>query len=228
MPFSTSIRERGSAVYQLTLLSLSVYVLSALIAESFFITDPEVRKVLQYIDFGVCLFFLSDFFYNFYRAESRAGYMKWGWIDLISSIPMVDPLRWGRLARVVRILRVLRAIRSLRVLYSQVVRDKMESLTLLVFLFTFVSYTLSACLILEFERGTESPVQTASAALWWSFLNVMNAKTSIDPIQTAEGALIGIYLNKVGLLLFAYLNAMIIAWLLSRRSSHTTALTDDG
>ena len=208
--------ERGSPLYHLTLLCLSVYVLSALVAETFFITDPEIRKALQYIDFSICLIFLCDFFYNLYKAESRLGYMKWGWLDLISSIPMIDPLRWGRLARVVRILRFLRAIRSARILYQSLLRNRVASLTILVFLFVFVSYTLSTCLVLEFERLHDSPINTAESALWWAFLNLLNAKTSINVAESTEASLAAIYLNKVGIVVFAYFNALMIAWLLEK------------
>ena len=53
---------------------------------------------------------------GFYLLQEQAG---WGWLDLLSSIPMVDALRWGRLARVLRIIRQrtrlhrrLRAVRA--------------------------------------------------------------------------------------------------------------------
>ena len=86
--------EIGSPLYQLSLVALSVYVLGALVVESLFITDPEVRTVLQYVDLVICFVFLGDFFLNFYM--SGFAYLKtWGWIDFISSIPMIAPLRWG-------------------------------------------------------------------------------------------------------------------------------------
>lgn len=211
------MNERGSALYQLSLLAISIYILTALVAEVFFVTDPEIRRVLQFIDFSVCLIFLGDFFYNLYAAKNRLAYLKWGWIDFLSSIPMVDPLRWGRLARVVRILRFLRAIRSVRILYRSLLKDRVESLTILVFLFVFVSFTLTACLVLEFERAHESAISTAEAALWWTLLNLLNAKTSIATAVSAEASLAAIYLNKVGLVVFAYFNALLVAWLLAKR-----------
>ena len=51
-------------------------------------------------------------------AERKLAYLKWGWIDLISSIPMLDFVRWGRIARVVRLIRVLRGVRSTRMLVA--------------------------------------------------------------------------------------------------------------
>ena len=38
--------------------------------------------------------------------------LRWGWLDLLSSVPAVDFLRIGRAARILRILRILRGIRT--------------------------------------------------------------------------------------------------------------------
>jgi voltage-gated potassium channel len=212
------VRERGGAIYHLALLALSVYVLAALVAEALLVSDPEVRRVLQHIDLAVCVLFLADFFVNVYRAESPLAYLRWGWIDLVSAIPTVDPLRWGRLARIVRILRYLRALKSVRVLMNAISASRMETLSLTVFLIVFVAFTLSSALILEVERPYGSTIATAEAALWWAFLNIMNAKTSIGGALSPEGVVITALLNKVGLLVFAYLNSVIIAWLMAQRT----------
>lgn len=211
--------EKGSAIYQLFLLGLSIYVLTILLIDMLFITDPEIKTTLQYIDFSICLVFLADFFVNLYKAESKLAYLKWGWIDFVSSIPAIDPLRWGRVSRVIRILRFLRTIKSLKILIKAIQQSKIESLTLIVLFVTFVSYSACAGLILEFEKDYNSTINSANAALWWAFLNIMNAKVSIEQALSPEGIVVTIILNKIGLLLFAYFNAIIIAWLLNKRSN---------
>ena len=211
------MKERGNALYQLFLLGLSIYVLLALLVEAFLVTDPEIRKVLQFTDLLICAVFLFDFFVNLYSAENKLGYMKWGWIDLLASIPMIDPLRWGRMARIIRIFRFMRAIKSIRYLLLILQGSKAQSLSLIVLFITFLSYTMCAALILEFETGYASEINTAESALWWSFLNIMNAKVSLSVAQSYEGMVITVILNKVGLVLFAYFNAIIIAWLLQKR-----------
>ena len=215
------MRDKGSAIYQLFLLGLSIYVLTILVVESFFVTDPEVKLVLQYIDFIICLVFLLDFFVNLFTAESKLGYLKWGWIDLISAIPLVDELRWGRISRIIRILRFLRTIKSVKLLLEAIQRSKFQSFTLIVIFITFITFSLCSSLILEYEREYDSVVNTASAALWWSFLNVLNAKVAITDVKSSGGMVITIILNKVGLLLFAYFNAMVIAWMLRRNKLGT-------
>ncbi len=211
------MKEKGSAVYQLFLLALSIYVLIVVFAETFLVTDPEVSLLLQRVDLSICVVFLVDFFVNFYKAESKLKYMKWGWIDLVSSIPLLDPLRWGRLARVVRILRFFRTIKSLKLLISSILSSKFQSLTLVVLLITFVSFTACASLIMEFEKNSVGGISTANEALWWAFLNIMNAKVSISQAQSTGGIIATVILNKIGLLLFAYFNAIMIAWLIKKR-----------
>ncbi|WP_462175896.1 ion transporter [Pseudoalteromonas gelatinilytica] len=211
------MKEKGSAVYQLFLLALSIYVLIVVFAETFLVTDPEVSLLLQRVDLSICVVFLIDFFVNFYKAESKLKYMKWGWIDLVSSIPLLDPLRWGRLARVVRILRFFRTIKSLKLLISSILSSKFQSLTLVVLLITFVSFTACASLIMEFEKSSVGGISTANEALWWAFLNIMNAKVSIPQAQSTGGIIATVILNKIGLLLFAYFNAIMIAWLIKKR-----------
>lgn len=211
------MKEKGSAAYQLFLLTLSIYVLAVVFLDLFVITDPEIKLVFQYIDFMVCLVFLADFFLNLYLAESKLGYLKWGWIDLLASIPAVDPLRWGRLSRIIRILRFIRTIKSIKVLYRSLQGSKFQSFTLLVLLVTFIAFTLCASLILEFERESGGDINTANEALWWAFLNIMNAKIAISQAVTTSGMAITLVLNKVGVLLFAYFNAIMIAWLLQKR-----------
>ena len=220
-----TMKEKGSAVYQVFMLVISVYVLGALILEVFIVEDDQIKAVLRYIDLVACLFFLLDFFVNLFTADSKLKYLKWGWIDLVSSIPTLDALRWGRLSRVVRIVRFFRSLKSIRLIYSSLRDNKVQSLTLMVALITFVSYSLCTSLILYFERSVNAEISQAKDALWWAFLNIMNAKITIASVVTREGQFMTILLNKVGLLLFAYLNGLVIAWLLRqnavRRGSHS-------
>jgi voltage-gated potassium channel len=87
-------------------------VLGALLVEVAFKLPPQVSSLLQTLDTVICFVFLADFFHRLYRAENRLVFLKWGWIDFISSIPMLSVFRWGRIVRVVRLLRILRGVRS--------------------------------------------------------------------------------------------------------------------
>jgi len=69
---------------------------------------------------------------------------------------------------------------------------------------------------LELEKDHAGGIDTANKALWWAFLNIMNSKVSISQAQSVGGMITTVILNKIGLLLFAYFNAMIVAWLVQK------------
>ena len=151
---STHQRTLRHPAWQLCMLVLSIYALASLSLESLVVTDPEIASVLITVDLLICAVFFADFLILFFTAQSKRSYMmRWGWVDLVSSIPMIDPLRWGRLARVVRILTILRAIKSIRVIGDSVKASPFETLSVMTFVIVFVSFSVSAGLILEFERG---------------------------------------------------------------------------
>src|SRR5438045_1439840 len=99
---------------QVLALILSVYVLAALFVQATVKLSSDTIKVLDWIDFFVCMVFLTDFFVRFHRAPSKAKFLKWGWIDFVSSIPMLNIFRVGRVVRIVRVFRILRAFRCMR------------------------------------------------------------------------------------------------------------------
>lgn len=213
-----SIAESRHPAWQLCMLILSVYALGALSLEALVISDPEIRNVLATVDLLVCSVFLFDFLVLLVSARSKLRYMStWGWIDLVSSIPMIDPLRWGRLARIVRVIRIMRAMKSIHVIGASVKSSPFETLTVMIFIIVFVSFSVSAGLILEFERGFNTPFTKSTDAVWWSFLSIMNAKGGFYTPVSPEGVLTTVYLNKIGLLLFAYVNGSIVAWLIGHR-----------
>lgn len=77
----------------LLVILLPVYVLGTLAVDTFFRLSPEVSKLLRDIDLFMCLFFLADFCIHFYFAPGKWRFLRWGWVDLIASIPAVEPLR---------------------------------------------------------------------------------------------------------------------------------------
>ncbi len=139
--------------WQLVLLALSVYVLGALFAEAVWTLDPEVLRILDWADTAICLVFLADFFHHLIVARDRRAYLRWGWIDLVSSIPTLDMLRWGRAVRMLRILRALRAIRSVRTLVAAVMARRASGLLLSTALASLLLVIGAAIGILNLEGG---------------------------------------------------------------------------
>src|SRR5687768_4166367 len=92
------------SIFQLVILILSIVILVVLIMDTLTTFPKEVSRLFQGLDLVICIIFLVDFCVRFRRAESKLAFMKWGWIDLLSSIPFVDVARFGRIARILRII----------------------------------------------------------------------------------------------------------------------------
>src|SRR5437868_4176862 len=106
---SSNPDSMASAPYELFMLGLSMYVVLAMVAETLFPIDGGTRQIFAIADSGICIIFFGDFLRNLIKSPAPKTYLiTWGWLDLLSSIPMIGPLRLGRAARVVRIIRVLR------------------------------------------------------------------------------------------------------------------------
>jgi voltage-gated potassium channel len=151
------------------MLALCVWALILLATGTFVRWSDSTRTILNYADNVVCGLFFVDFVVTFGRAQSKRRYLAtWGWIDLLSSIPTLDALRWGRAARVMRILRVLRGVKSARALTHFVVRRRAESAFLASVLITLLLLVSGSIAILEFEVPGGGNITSAEDAMPYS------------------------------------------------------------
>src|SRR6478736_4181820 len=148
----------------LIVLVLTVYVLLALIVDTIFTVPPEISNILNLVDNAICIFFLFEFAIRFYRAESKLKFMKWGWIDLISSIPNVDFLRAGRTLRLIRILRILRAFRSTKHLVNHIYQNRAQGAFTTVCILAVILIIFSSVSILQLETDPNRNIKTAEDA----------------------------------------------------------------
>jgi voltage-gated potassium channel len=212
--------------FQLIILTLSLFVLGLLAVELVFDLPPETVRVLNWIDNVVCGLFLLDFIARFRRAESKTRFMKWGWIDLLASIPEVEAFRWGRLLRVFRILRLLRAVKSIRLLFEIFFQRRTQSGVASVFTITFLVLSLSTFGILLVERSPDAKIQTAGDALWWGITTITTVGYGdLYPVSTG-GRIMASALMFTGVGLFGTLSGVIASFFLGEKKTGTPAATD--
>ena len=165
----TGIDAHDRGPYQLFMLVLCGMALLVLGTGAFVQWSESTRTILNYADNVVCALFLVDFLVTLRRAPDKKHYLlTWGWTDLLSSIPMIDALRWGRVARVLRILRVLRGVKSARALSHFMLGKRTESAVLASVLVALVVVVASSISVLEFEKPDGGNIATAQDAMWWS------------------------------------------------------------
>lgn len=212
--------------FQLIILVLSFVALGVLAAELVLTVHPEVQRLFRWIDNLICVFFLLDFVARYRRAESKLEFMKWGWIDLLASIPEVSALRWGRLFRVFRILRLILVLRSLREFFRIVFVSRTRGGVASVFAITFLVLTLASTGILYCERAPGSNIRTAEDALWWSMTTVTTVGYGDKFPVTTPGRILAACLMVTGVGLFGTLSGVIASFFLGSTapsSNDTTA-----
>jgi voltage-gated potassium channel len=189
-------------LFDLLILILSTYVLIALLVDTFFIIPKEISRLLNIIDDFICIVFLLDFVIRFLKSESKIAFMKWGWIDLISSIPTFDLLRYGRALRILRVLRVIRAFRSTKNLVQFIFKNKAQGAFTSVGIIALLLVVFSAVAILQVETVPESNIKTAEDAIWWAYVTITTVGYGDRYPVTTEGRLIASVLMTAGVGLF--------------------------
>lgn len=199
----------GVGPFQFVILVLSVLTLGAIAADTFFTLPHEVSRILQGIDLLACGFFFVDFAIRFRAAESKLQFMKWGWIDLVASIPNVEVLRVGRFVRILRILRLLRGIRSIHRLLSILFVSRTRGGVTSVVMTAFLLVTFSSIAILFCETDSTSNIKTAGDAVWWSMTTVTTVGYGDRYPVTAAGRIVAAVLMIGGMGLFGTLSGII-------------------
>jgi len=190
-------------LFQIVILILSIVVLAALGADTIFRLPKEISDVLQTLDTLICVVLLIDFCIRFYKAESKGAFLKWGWIDLIASIPYIPILRVGRLVRILRIIRLLRAIRATHKITSLILRDKVRTGFASVFLTSFLLIMFCSVGVLICEQpDPQANIKTAGDALWWSVATITTVGYGDKYPVTSAGRVVAAILMISGIGLF--------------------------
>jgi voltage-gated potassium channel len=211
MERKSEVKQKFSLLHILVII-LSLYVLGALFIDTVFEIPEETSLLLMYIDNAVCAIFFVEFCIRFYYAENKWKFMKWGWIDLVSSIPMVDFLRAGRLLRLIRLLRIIRAFKSTKELLDYLFRDKAKGVFTSVSVLAVLLIIFSSIAILQVETLPQSNIKTAEDALWWAYVTITTVGYGDKYPITTEGRIIAAVLMTAGVGLFGTFTAVIASW----------------
>ena len=189
-------------------------------------SSAETSKLLGRIDNLVCIVFIGDFAYNLATAKNKLGYLKWGWIDLLSSIPNIQILRWGRFVRIFRILRILRGIRSTKQILNFLFANRAKGTFATVAMISFVIVVFASIAILNFEIAPESNIKTASDALWWAFTTITTVGYGDRYPVTLLGRITAVILMTVGVGLFGTFTAYVASFFMQQEAKEEETRED--
>lgn len=196
--------------YQLFMLGLCVYVLAALAVQTLVVLDPDTNRILDVADFAICMVFFADFLRSLIVAPNRLQYMvRWGWIDLLSSIPAIDIFRWGRAARVFRILRILRGVRAARVISTFALERRAGSALGAVVFIALLVMIFGSIAVLQLEADPAANIKNADDALWWAFVTITTVGYGDHFPLSTSGKVLAAGMMVVGIGLFGTFTAYV-------------------
>jgi len=208
-------------VFQIVVLILSIVVLAALGADAAFKLPREISDVLRRLDTLVCVVLIVDFGIRLFKVESKLAFLKWGWIDLIASIPNVPILRVGRLVRIFRVIRLLRAIRATHKITALLLKDKIRTgvASVLLSAFLLIMFCAVGILICE-QHDPDANIKTAGDAIWWSVTTVTTVGYGDKYPVTAEGRTVAMILMVAGIGLFGILSGLAALFFVGSRQQN--------
>jgi voltage-gated potassium channel len=181
--------------------------LALILLETFLTLSPETLRGLLLVDHVACGIFLVDILVRWRRQGWGARYWRWGWLDVLASLPLDPAFRVFQAARIYRVIRVIRALRRL-----QVVTDGTSLNEKLLALPGIASLLVIFCvnLVLEVEQNAQgSHIRDHGDALWWTLSTVTTVGYGDVYPVTHEGRFIGGVLMFVGIALFGGMSALI-------------------
>lgn len=225
---TNAVTEREDVgVFQLLVLVLSILVLGGLLADTVLRLPPEISMILQAIDTLVCVVLLIDFAVRFRRAPSKLAFMKWGWIDLVASIPCLPIVRWGRVVRILRVIRVLRALRATHKITALLLKNKFQSGVASLILTSILLLVFASIGILICERpNPDGNIKTAEEAIWWSVSTITTVGYGDKYPVTTEGRFLGMAVMISGVGLFGGLSGLVASFFFSSKEREISDTED--
>ncbi len=192
--------------YELFILMLSILsVVNALIVV---LRTGPASDVALAIDTIMVPIFMIDFLYRLLTARSRSNYFlrRWGWADLLASLPLFRVFRVFRIIRVVRLTRAYGA--------QQMVRDlefARASATFYLTMFLVILVVEVAGISIYFtEQGApDANIKSAGDAIWWGLVTITTVGYGDRYPVTGGGRIVGVFLLFAGIALFSVLTGFI-------------------
>ncbi len=192
------------SLLSLILSFMALFVISGLL---FFPLSAETRQAFISLDFIICSIFLLQLTLDFMRSDQKMRYIKRHWIDILASLPMIEPLRY---ARVFQILRVILVISSSKNILNQLKENRKETALASIVLIMVLLITLGSSVMLSLERhAPDANITNGIDALWWAFVTISTVGYGDHYPVTVAGKLLAMYIILSGVGIFGTISGLI-------------------
>ena len=155
--------------------------------------------------------FIAEFSSRLWAAESRRGYVRGHWVDLVSCIP---PVRWARFFRLVRLLRLVRTFAGIGRALTHVERLGNHHGLMWLILAWIAVMLLCAVGMYVVENGVNEAVKSPLDALWWGLTTMTTVGYGDVFPTTGEGRIVAAVLMILGIGLYSIITATVTSFLI--------------
>lgn len=208
MKINEELQEKLNA-WDWSVLFVSIVSLVLITWETFANLAPETLSRFLLIDRYACAIFMVDVFVRWRRTGWSKKYWKWGWLDVVASIPLDGAFRAVQTIRIYRFIRLARIIYKFKgITAGTTLNEKILAMPGIAFVIVLFS-TIS---IVEVERSSPNAlIKNGGDAIWWALSTITTVGYGdIYPVTT-EGRFIAGILMFTGIALFGSISAFIIS-----------------
>ena len=213
--------EASFSVFEMGVLVLAV--LSMFLWPGLYSASEATTRILELSDYAVSAVFLVKFVFDLLKAPSKRRFMRWGWIDLIASIPALPALHALRLFRIVRLFRQAKALHSQSAVLQQLTARRTEATFSFIMLVMLISMGAGSLLILNLESEAGN-ITTPEEAIWWAFVTVTTVGYGDYYPVTTWGRLVAGLLSVCGIGMFGVFTGWVATFLIDplKEANRTT------
>lgn len=182
--------------------------------------DPEVRRLLEWVDLGLCAFFVLEWLLRVGQAPAHGRFAALHSWELLGMVPIVAPLPAAlRVLRLVRFVRILRVFGTLGRTLGTWERIAKESNIHFVALAAGALTLVGSLLVWLLERDDNPDFAQYTEALWWAIVTVTTVGYGdITPV-TGPGRFVASMLMITGIGTVGLLAASLAGVLVKRKDT---------
>lgn len=206
-PNETKRRKWFYSLLHVCVLLLSMFLIITISIDTFhniaFWKQPRFMRV----QFWICIFFLLDFFLEFFLAEKKWRYLLTHFFFFLVSIPYLAIFHyfgWKFSPQVTYLIQYIPLVRggyALAIVVGWFSYNRATGL-FFTYLFTLVATVYFASLVFfMFEHNVNTLVVDYQSALWWATMDVTTVGSNIEAV-TPVGRVLSVCLAALGMMMF--------------------------
>lgn len=208
--------ERGGIhrILHITVLLLCIFLVVSISADTFKSTPFVTQEQYLKIQLWICLFFIFDFFLEFFMSHHKLHYLSTHFIFLLVAIPYISIIDYFNISFTpeiryfLRFAPLVRGGYALAIVVGWLSANKTSSLFISYLTMLLATVYFSSLLFFILEQKHNPMVTNYEDALWWAFMDVTTVGSNIYAI-TPTGKVLSVLLAALGMMMFPIFTVFI-------------------